>query len=54
MNAIIYTTNAGSTERYARLLAQERSPAGVRAGRVLLCGGAVLKIVTMEIARILL
>ncbi len=29
MNAIIYTTNTGSTERYARLLAQERSPAGV-------------------------
>lgn len=84
MDAIIYTTNTGSTERYARLLSHETglpaysaAEAGkyVSAGALLIIiaavaapiaktqrarevwfyvmsGGAVMKIVTMELARI--
>ena len=84
MDAIIYTTNTGSTERYARLLSHETGlPAYtaaeegkyVSAGALLIIiaavatpiaktqrarevwfyvmsGGAVMKIVTMELARI--
>lgn len=77
MDAIIYTTNTGSTERYARLLSHETGlPAysAAEAGGVYLrgCGGhlygldhgrfrqglcrggAAAKIVTMELARILM
>lgn len=82
MDAIIYTTNTGSTERYARLLSHETglpaysaAEAGKYAGALLIIiaavatpiaktqrarevwfyvmsGGAVMKIVTMELARI--
>ena len=41
MDAIIYTTNTGSTERYARLLSHETGlPAypAANAGEVCLCG----------------
>ena len=67
MDAIIYTTNTGSTERYARLLSHETGlPAypAANAGKYVygldhgrfrqgLCrGGAAAKIVTMELARL--